>query len=129
MERLISKTTVSPRIHVPGRSPSLLTARRTASPAAGGSSSAAPWTAVRAQPPRLAAAAASPLRHDGLSASAPVDEVATAGLGPPWKLLGNLLPKVRRKFKIQFFPYPASNVRFSEIRESYDGSPPPWIPA
>jgi hypothetical protein len=128
MERLISKTTVYPRIHVPGRSPSLLPARRTASAAAGGSSSAAPWTAVRAQLPHLAAVAA-PLRHDGVTAAAPVDEVATAGVGPPWKLLGSLLPKVRRKFKIQFFPYPASNVRFSEMRESYDGSPPPWIPA
>uniref|UniRef100_A0ACD5WS48 Uncharacterized protein n=1 Tax=Avena sativa TaxID=4498 RepID=A0ACD5WS48_AVESA len=92
MERLISRTTVSPRIHVPGRSPSL-PARRTASPAGGGSASAAPWTAVRAQPPRLVAAA-SPLRHDGLSAAAPVDEVAAAGgVGPPWKLLGTLLPK------------------------------------
>ncbi|XP_047084503.1 uncharacterized protein LOC124695730 [Lolium rigidum] len=91
MERLISRTAVAPRIHAPGRSP-LLPARRTASAAAAGTSSAAPWTAVRAQSARLLAAA-SPLRHDGLSAAPPVDEVATAGVGPPWKLLGTLLPK------------------------------------
>ncbi|CAM0870859.1 unnamed protein product [Alopecurus aequalis] len=85
MERLISRTTVSPRIHLPCRSP-LLPARR--------ATYAAPSTRLCAQPPRLAAAATSPLRHDGLTAAAPADEVAAAGVGPPWKtLLGTLLPK------------------------------------
>ncbi|KQK23572.1 uncharacterized protein LOC100843501 [Brachypodium distachyon] len=97
MERLISRTVspAQPRIHLPARSP-FLPARR-----ATGSRSAAPWTGLCAQPPRLggpvAAAKTSPLRHDGVPAAPPpVDErtEVTAAAGPPWKLLlQSLLPK------------------------------------
>ncbi|XP_044982655.1 uncharacterized protein LOC123449480 [Hordeum vulgare subsp. vulgare] len=101
MERLISRTAVSPaqpRIHLPGRSPFLPTRR--AAPASGGAGfgSAAPWARLCAQPPRPGAAVAAAVRHDGASGPAPAPleaaaAAAAAAAGPPWKLLGSLLPK------------------------------------
>ncbi|KAG8073516.1 hypothetical protein GUJ93_ZPchr0006g40620 [Zizania palustris] len=83
MERLISKS-VSPsparsRIPLPGGPPLRL---RLA--VAGGRE---PWARLRAQPPRLRPAAPRPPPSD-----APM-EVPAAAAGPPWKLLGSLLPK------------------------------------
>jgi hypothetical protein len=51
---------------------------------------AAAWPRLRLWPGAIALA--SPLRHDGVSAA----PRAAAAAGPPWKLLGSLLPKVIR---------------------------------
>ncbi|KAL5209162.1 hypothetical protein ABZP36_004785 [Zizania latifolia] len=98
MKRLISKSVsfspARPRIPLPGVSP----LRRLA--VAGCCGVVEPWAKLRAQsPPRLGPiAAAAPLRHDDASAAPqpPLDaprEVPAAAVGPPWKLLGSLLPK------------------------------------
>lgn len=90
MERLIS-TPASPspshaRIRLPAGSP--FPVRRLPAPGA----AVAAWPRLRWQSPRPGAVTlASPLRHEGLSAAP--KEAASAAVGPPWKLLGALLPK------------------------------------
>ncbi|KAL6901820.1 hypothetical protein ACP4OV_004696 [Aristida adscensionis] len=99
MERLISTPAASSpspssqaRIRLPGGSPFLPSRRLPA---------AAPWPRLRGQPlPRhgVTIALVSPLRHEALSA-APEEAgkeaaaSAVAATGPPWKLIGSLLPK------------------------------------
>jgi hypothetical protein len=87
MERLISKS-VAARIPLPGGgSPS----RRLAVAGLGGGGGVEPWAGrLRAQP-RLGPIAARP--HDGVSAP-PREAAPAAAVGPPWKLLWSLLPKV-----------------------------------
>ncbi|XP_048572294.1 uncharacterized protein LOC125552689 [Triticum urartu] len=126
MERLISRTAVSPaqpRIYLPGRSP-FLTTRRAAS-ASAGAGSAAPWTRLCAQPPRLGAAVAAAARHDGASAPAPVEEVAAAAAaGPPWKLLGSLLPKASTAALVLLMTLTASALHSSIPHPAYAWAQP-----
>ena len=103
MERLISTPAASPsqtRIRLPGGSP-LLPSRRLPAVA---------WPRLRLRParPGAAIALASPLRHEGLSAAAPEEargDEPAAAVGPLWKLLGSLLPKVRGFFLPPPFPF------------------------
>ncbi|KAK3150520.1 hypothetical protein QOZ80_3AG0234210 [Eleusine coracana subsp. coracana] len=93
MERLISTPASSSpshaRIRLPGGSP-LLPARRLPTPVGG----VAAWPRLRLQSSRPGATALpSPLRHEGLSAAPEDAPKKAAATGPPWKLLGPLLPK------------------------------------